>query len=369
MRRLVRLGLAGLLGALTGCGPSAPPPPGVLGPLYPTDLTPDTWNEIKPGGDTICARGSPYSFFVYPGKVNKVVVDFIGGGACWTPESCSFAGSLFSDSVDDLKRQVKNGVPGMYDKTKLASPVQDWFHVAVTYCTGDIHWGNNVQTYGTGADAVTIHHKGAVNSRAVLDWVYDKFPAPDTVLVQGCSAGSYGSIYWAPDVKHHYPHAKVFQFGDSGAGVVTPTFFHDSFPQWHATDYAPKYIESLNPDTTNWEALQLPDLYARVGAAYPDLQLTQFNTMLDATQTFFFQAMGGTDATEWSAQIQASIATIQKTTPNFNSFTAPGNYHCVLDKADFAQKESNGTRFVDWYTDFVAGKGAVNVAPPADPAP
>ena len=44
---------------------------------------PSCWNEIFPEGDTICARGTPFSFFVHPGTVDRVVVDFMGGGACW----------------------------------------------------------------------------------------------------------------------------------------------------------------------------------------------------------------------------------------------------------------------------------------------
>src|SRR5690348_6861110 len=88
-----------VLCALTACGSPKKVDPPKEQPLVPT-LTPGQWNEIQPGGDTICARGGAYSFFVYPGKTNKVVIDFIGGGACWTEESCSFAGALFDDSVD-----------------------------------------------------------------------------------------------------------------------------------------------------------------------------------------------------------------------------------------------------------------------------
>src|SRR5688572_11531816 len=33
----------------------------------PDELEPGVWNELVPGGDTICARGTPYSFWVRPG--------------------------------------------------------------------------------------------------------------------------------------------------------------------------------------------------------------------------------------------------------------------------------------------------------------
>ena len=46
------------------------------------DLEGETWHAVEPGGDTICSRGQPWAFFFRPGVVNKLVVEFQGGGAC-----------------------------------------------------------------------------------------------------------------------------------------------------------------------------------------------------------------------------------------------------------------------------------------------
>lgn len=50
----------------------------------------DTLNAMLPflQGDTICARGTSYAFFFRRGTVNKLVVEFEGGGACWDKETC-----------------------------------------------------------------------------------------------------------------------------------------------------------------------------------------------------------------------------------------------------------------------------------------
>ncbi|MFN7131739.1 MAG: pectin acetylesterase-family hydrolase [Myxococcales bacterium] len=353
MRRLLLLLLLALVAA---CGPRveegpAPTPqeepPQPQPPRVPVGLKRE-WNEIRTGGDTVCARGTPYSFFVHPGTTNKVVIDFMGGGACWTQDSCGFAGALFDDSVDTLRDRVKDGFPGVYDRSKPQNPFKDWFHVVIPYCTGDIHWGDSVQTYGEGEAAITIRHKGAVNARAVLDWVYAQFDAPERILVTGCSAGSYGSIMWAPHIKRHYPKAVVRQFGDSGAGVVTSDFFRDSFPRWDATRAAPAFIPTLDPATTDWQSLALPDLYARIGAFYPELRLSQFNTAYDETQVFFYKAMGGGTAQEWSKAMLASIDRIHETTPSFRSYIGPGKQHCVLPDDNYATFESNGVKFLDW---------------------
>ena len=76
------------------------------------------WNELDPGDGTICARGTKYSFFARPGTVNKVVIDFMGGGACWNEGTCSYAGALFSDDMDWMRDLVDaDEFEGVYDLT------------------------------------------------------------------------------------------------------------------------------------------------------------------------------------------------------------------------------------------------------------
>lgn len=321
-----------------------------------SQLAPKTWNELQPGGQTKCGRGTPYSFFVYPGPAtsNKVVIDFMGGGACWTDRSCSLAGSLFADSIDDLRDQVKMGFPGVYNHDKPGNPFADWHHVVVAYCTGDIHWGDSSQTYGTGDQAFTIEHRGAQNARAVLAWVAENMQAPESVFVTGCSAGSYGSVYWTPHVKKMFPTARVAQLGDSGAGVVTSDFFQNGFPRWNATAHAPDWIPMLNPKQVDYLSLSLPDLYIRLSAYYPELRLAQYNTAADENQTFFYTAMGG-NGMEWTRKFFGHLDQIQKASPQFSSFTAPGTQHCILPFDNYATTESNGVKFVDWLKTYMQG--------------
>ena len=102
---------------------------------------------------------------------------------------------------------------------------------AVTYAQAD-----KVTTYkSTGFPSFKINHKGAVNVRAVLSWIYANFSQPEKIFVTGCSAGSYGSLMWAAHLAKHYPQSKIYQLGDSGAGVITKSFLKDSFSQWNAT--------------------------------------------------------------------------------------------------------------------------------------
>jgi hypothetical protein len=348
--------------SLAGCGGTTspegnagttPPPGPQLNALAPG------WNRIEPGGDTICSRGTPYAYFVRKGTVNRVVINFRGGGACWNETTCSIAGSLFQETVGSESFATnEENAPGIFDHKNPANPFKDWHHVYIPYCTGDIHWGDNVQTYGQGEAAVTVNHKGAVNARAALAWTYANIPEPEKVFVTGCSAGSYGSILWAAHVRKQYAKAKVYQFGDSGAGIVTQAFFQQSYPSWKPEGSYPTWIEGLDPA----KLTELSTLYAAIGAYYDDMTLSQYATQFDHDQVFYFQAMGGGDANAWSEQMKASFAKIEAAVPSFHTFVAPGNVHCIIPYNEFYTVESNGTRLIDWITDMVSDKPITSVA-------
>jgi len=331
------------------------------GGLVMPDLD-DGWNEIDPGGDTRCARGTDFSFFVRPGTTNKLVVEFIGGGACWNAETCGYAGALFADDMDWMRDLMDEPeYPGIYDHENADNPVNDWYHVLVPYCTGDIHWGDSTTTYGEGADEVTIEHKGAVNAQAVLEWVGENFSAPEDVLMTGCSAGAYGSIMWTPHVVQRYPDARVVQLGDSGAGVITEDFFRDSFPSWNPDTAFPSWIPELDPAQVDYYGLGLPDLYARIGAYYPQISLAQFNTVLDWNQSLYFEAMGGGDEYDWSDAMRESVALTESMTPNFRHFMADGDQHCVIPDPSFFTMSADGVMLVDWLDQRIAGEAVDSV--------
>lgn len=335
---------------------TTPPPPAEL-PSH-AELA-DGWNVLWPEGETICSRGTPFGFAVYKGRTDRVVVDFIGGGACWNAVTCSLNDDLqiFSDTVDNVLNAAENGqIAGIYQHDNPDNPFADWTHVVIPYCTGDVHWGDAVTTYPPlGSEpAITINHKGGVNARAVLDWVYEHLTAPDKIMVTGCSAGSYGSIMWSPHIMQQYPEARVYQFGDAGAGVITDDFFRNSFPAWNAQASFPDWLPDLDPAQVDLLALELADLYEGIGAGYPEQVLSQFNTRLDENQAFYYEAMGGQGGAEgWSAKMLASIDRIEQSTPNFHAFIPEGTRHCVIPLDDFYTEEVNGVLLTDWLSAMV----------------
>lgn len=345
-----------ILGPLVaGCGSRSETAP--IPPLVPE--LPEGWTEFKPGGESLCSRGTEFSFWVRPGKLNKVVLEFIGGGACWNQVTCSIAGQIFSPDVESVRGAIEENMPvGIYDHENPDNPVADWHHVLIPYCTGDIHWGDAFVDYG---GDVTIHHRGATNARAVLDWMYANYQAPEQLLVTGCSAGSYGSAMWAPYAAEHYPETRVVQLGDSGAGVVTKEFFEQSFPKWNAEAAFPTWMPALDPTKVDVTTLSLADLYATVANHYPKHRFAEYNTAFDENQRFYYGAMGGADA-DWSPNMFASLEEIESRAPAFGSFVAPGEQHCILGYENFYTVNVEGVRLVDWLRAHLEGESPADVA-------
>lgn len=364
--------LIGLLVLLVGCSTPSDAPPTT------PDLEAGVWNSIETGGDTACADSSAYAFFALPGKVNKLIIDFRGGGACWNYATCSRpsrpgqTGGTYFNQVFGPPNGLDGVNRGIYDHDNATNPFNDWYHVHVPYCTGDIHYGDKVTTYsdpnGLEPD-VTIHHKGAVNSRAVLDWIFGAFEAPETIFVTGCSAGAYGSVLWTPYLKQHYPNAEVHQLGDCGAGIVTPGFVQDAVANWNTEGALPDFVPGLDPDTNDLFNVDFTQtLYRRIAEFYPSTILSQYNTVLDGVQINYYSLMKGQEpkevGLEWSERMRASLAAIRADTPNFSSFTDDldrddnlfnGTQHCAIIYDDFYTAEQNGVRLVDWVSSLLSG--------------
>lgn len=342
------------------------------------ELPPDAWTEVRPGGAARCADGSPYAFFVRPGSANGLVVNFMGGGACWNASTCHrpWAAGASEPGFYLGRVHLSAGVlsdpssaVGLHAWNTPANPVADWHQVYLPYCTGDLHLGDATVVY---ADDLTVHHRGAANVRAALGWVADRFASPDHLFVTGCSAGAYASIFWTPLLRSTYPAARMAQLADSGAGVITRSFVADGLVGWNVAASLPFFVPGMPPDDLlRVDALER--LYHHVGARYPDATLAQYNTLFDGVQTYFYGEMLNVLpdlglALEWSDRMLASVDALEDDVPSFHSYVvnydfdlATGTPHCIVTRDDLYSLTADGTSFVDWLEALLDGRDAGNV--------
>ena len=313
-------------------------------------LADDEFTFIKPAGDTLCSLGTEYGFAVRRGDPSKVVIEFEGGGACWNDSSCSNPASASNTPVykDTVNAASYAGTQRGLRKSDARNPVDGWTHVIVPYCTADVHWGDKDSTYGT----ETVHHRGAKNTKAVLDYVYSQITQPERVLVTGCSAGGYGSIYWTPEIRAHYTNSKIRHFSDSAAGVFPGTYFETLQAAWNLTGN----LRSELGAGSNFTSLKY--LYGGIATTWPDVRTSQYNTLADTTQAVFYSLMGGSG---WQAGMLANIAELVRDVPTFNEYMSDGDVHCIIDSDAFYGKEIEGTKLTEWVGGLIGDEPIDNV--------
>lgn len=315
-----------------------------------SELPAGQWTRIRPGGDTICSNGDPYSFFVRPADQpsEDLLIHFQGGGACWFGENCDLASEPTYDPSVGAGDNPRRSPAGIFDFENSSNPFQNYNAVMVPYCTGDVHIGNVDRTYTVNegeddAHEVTIHHRGFVNAMTVLDWTFTNIENPDTVFVTGCSAGSIPSPLYTQFVAEAYPNAHIEQLGDAAGGYRNQELASVVFEAWGTQGILPENYAEIPIDELNFEAF-----YRQSTTLLPDITFTQYNAANDLVQQMFL-ILGGMSDVNLHELLQANFADIEAgDSDNFFSFTAGGDGHCVTVTPEFYTVAVNGMPFVEW---------------------
>jgi hypothetical protein len=317
----------------------------------------ESWIKITPGGDTSCAHGDPFSFWFRPGKKDRLLVFFQGGGLCWDAETCAPGSAYYLEKVTEQNSpQLQKGI---FDLKNWRNPFRRYSMLYIPYCTGDIHWGNHVRLYQSPhRPDLVIQHKGFVNASRALSYAFAQVPAPRSIFVTGCSAGSAGSILHTAYIIQQYPEAAVTQLGDSLAfnypqppGLQETYRIQDNFPDW---------IPALAEMSIN--GFRMVDFYSAVANYYPNQIFSQFNFGQDDVQDFFYQTFGGQPGSLAEA-LRADMQEIHSKAPNFRYYLTDGTGHCSLPTESFYSITNAGVQFRDWVTDLSRGKEVLQVQP------
>merc|ERR1740138_279782 len=95
---------------------------------------------LYPGGETRCisSTSSRYGFQVIRGDPDKLLIQFQGGGACW---------SEFTYKLGACLNATKSDSAGMFDKGQAGNPFKDFTIVNVVYCSGDLFMANQTRSW------------------------------------------------------------------------------------------------------------------------------------------------------------------------------------------------------------------------------
>jgi hypothetical protein len=309
------------------------------------------WNPLAPGGRTSCAGATDYRFFVRPGASDRILVYFMGGGACRNGRDCEQGRPLFQPDVEsqpDLQH-------GIFDITQSQNPFAAHSMVVVSYCTGDVHLGDQDTTYiiqdDRGSRQLTIRHRGQVNAMSALDWIHANFDAPRQIVVAGGSAGSIATPFYANLIAQHYRQARVIGFADDGGafqGLVRPGV--SSGPRnWGMPEVLQRH--------PGWERAIGPaivDLNINAARTAANLELYHVDHAYDIAQRSRLAREGTLDPDVLSL-LRSTNRAIHERVPAYRSFTLGGSHHQTLYTAMFHTYMTGRHRFRDWVAAIVAG--------------
>ena len=335
----------------------------------------DGWNQLRPGGETTCAKGAPYHFYVRRGSPEKLLVFFEGGGACWRGEDCERGQPIYAPEIPSGSPGVDSRRRGILDLAHPENPFADRSVILVPYCTGDVHLGDSTATYtitrdGGDSRSFTIHHRGQVNAMTVLRWIYANFAAPREIFVTGSSAGGFATPFYASVLAQHYPKARVDALGDDAGMLHGREITGMDFSRWGHPGVVRRY--------RGWEKLPedwgTPDLFVIAARSAPNLKIFQIDHANDQVQYSYIvlsavadmsaalkRQQAGVQGSELVGLLRANRKEIGALVDTFRSFIVGGRAHTNVQNDRFYAYQTNGQRVRDWVASIANGQAVASV--------
>jgi len=172
----------------------------------------------KPLEGCVSSTGKPYRVLFKKGTVNKLLINFIGGGASWNEETAArpfTVGAILKKQeafyINDVAPiQLNFADVGLFKANDKRNPFRDWHMMNIPYVSGDFHIGNNDYPYkNLKNEPKILHHHGQKNVTATLTVLEELCPqTPESLLIMGLSAGGHGCVAHAPQIQSIYPDCK-----------------------------------------------------------------------------------------------------------------------------------------------------------------
>jgi pectinacetylesterase len=348
---------------LAACGSSEMPTPPPVPPIAPGDGTDIAgapgWKWIPVDGALCTDMPTPGVFTtsttglaVSWGTGKDLVVFLQGGGACWDFFTCGGAATLGGAPT------ASTGPfgPAQFAADIFAKYPNAWVHrdkmpptlatatvVFVPYCTGDVHSGDKVTTYGSpvpGLPSITWHHVGHRNIQAFLARLAPgiKLAATDRLVVAGSSAGGFGSLANYPAVRAAWPDAKAYLVDDSGPPLQGDAIPAASRAAWYASWNMGASLGSFCPDCQS----DLSKGLSAILATYSKDRVALLSHTQDAVICGFFGTYTVTpnppyvslvpkDPTVFDTELRALGTTVIAPKTNGGYFYTSGTGHPTLD--------------------------------------
>lgn len=312
--------------------------------------TPASWEKITAPRPCACSDGSAFHFWVRKADPSKVLFYLSGGGACFSEETCisepTYTTNLSGDTEPD---------EGIFS-SHPDNPFADYSIVAVPYCTGDVHLGSQIHSYGEGAGS-DIRHVGAINGVTALTTTAALFPDAEQVVVAGSSAGGAGSPLYAGLATDFYPDADIVTISDGAGGYpASPAISKAIGSLWGIPNAIPLWPGASPADSDAWT---LPGLAVEANKHDPEIRFVRVDFDQDEVQEEF-TAISGLGDDPLMVSLQGNEELIRSSGATVMSWIAAGNEHTVLPHDLVFDVTSDDLTLIDWLTAILNGEEVDN---------
>lgn len=188
------------------------------------------WERIYIPG-ALCGDGQSYSVFLDRKNADKLLVEFMGGGACWSEGTC------YGDTPLTKIQPSDSAITSVVAKEAPNNPWNEHTALFIPYCTGDVHAGFHIAAY---KPETALYHQGFTNFVLTLQYLQQQnvvnFKGLRDVTVWGASAGALGALV----------HSETLDaYLDSSA---RRTLIADSPGLHYGKNFWHKFTDNLNHD-------------------------------------------------------------------------------------------------------------------------
>lgn len=306
----------------------------------PLDAPERVWTWFDQPG-SLCNDGTETGFALNRGASDKLLVVFMGGGACWDFTTCYLLNAASTGPIQKAQFDASAASisAGVLDRGDTKNPFRDWSYLFIPYCTGDLHGGEHAQDYTQGGLTRTWQHMGARNVRLLLPRVHATFGALDELVVSGLSAGGFGASLQYANVRTALGATRTRLVDDSGPLLVGEGINAQLRAKWFT-----QWRLDLVVDPVCGQACKsdLSALYTKLATTYPEDRLALLSSVQDSVIAAYLGMLG----VAFELEVRKLALNVLANQPRFKWFFIAGDTHTMLGNPSAAVV--GGTNLWTW---------------------
>lgn len=213
---------------------------------------------VKQLSGCLSSNGKPYCVSLKKGRINKLLVFFVGGGLSWSDETAAKPITIlktltnqetyYVSDVSTMLLKLLHFDKGILNAKDKRNPFHDWHVLNIPYATGDLHIGNAEYTYeNVKGRPATLYHHGEKNVEAALNLLPELISeTPETLVIAGISAGAYGCVAHSPRIRKVFPYCNDIVVYAENSHIHSASWKKIVRNVWNVKADIAEYIRSEN---------------------------------------------------------------------------------------------------------------------------